>query len=272
MESGEYIMDSSFEITKYTHDKNPNPHIHETYEILIPLNDGGKFFIKERGYQLRLGMVFILSPFEIHRCFCHGDQDYDRYVIHFSKDTLRKMSTKDTDLLALFDEAPLIQQLRGDIMGKTEEMLSSFLQKKSSAFGSDVEDNIKFQYFLLLLARLIKSREAEPLPIVESDHRINRVLQYIHTNYTDDITLDRLSKVFFISKSRLSQIFKDATGFSVGDYIITYRIKRAGILLQEGVHVQDVGRMVGFRSDTHFIRTFKKRTGCSPGKFARSTD
>ena len=82
--------------------------------------------------------------------------------------------------------------------------------------------------------------------------------------------MDDLANQFFISKSRLSQIFKNTTGFSVGNYIIIYRIKRSCELLQRGESVQNAGKIVGFHNNTHFIRMFKKHMGCSPGRFSRN--
>ena len=266
------VRNMDFEILKYSRDRNPNSHIHEEYEILISLSNEGKFFVREKGYPLQFGTVFILNPFEIHRCFCYGNQNYDRYIIHFKKEMLQNLSTKDTDLVALFRSAPLAQQIQDDTLAKMLGKLSFLCKPVTTGFGDDVERNIQFQSFLLMMARLINDMEPEHVAVGESEERVNEILQYIHANYEKDISLDALSKKFFLSKSRLSQIFKDATGFSVGDYIITYRIKRACTLLQSGMCVQDVGEMVGFHTSTHFIRTFKKRTGYSPGKFYKNSD
>lgn len=262
-------MEVDFEICRYAQDKNQNSHFHESYEILISLNNEGKFFVREKGYQLHFGMVFILNQFELHRCFCHGTQDYDRYIIHFSKKMLQQMSTRSTDLVALFGSAPLVQQLSDEVLAELLGTLSYLAKPASSRFGEDIERNIRFQSFLLSLARIINSEEANHVPSVECEDRVGDILQYIHENYNRAITLDSLSREFYLSKSRLSQLFKDATGFAAGDYIITYRIKRACTLLQEGMPVKNVGQMVGFHTNTHFIRTFKKRTGYSPGEFAR---
>lgn len=263
-------MDRNYKILKYTHDRHPESHLHEHYEIFISLSNEGKFFVQERGYQLRFGTLFILSPFDIHRCFCHGNQEYDRYIVHFSQEDLQRLSTPDTDLVALFNTASLVQQIGDDVLAEMLSKLAYLIKPVSPGFGMDIERNIQFDSFLLMLARTINATSGDHVPVIEYEERVNQILQYIHENYNKDISLDSLARNFFISKSRLSQIFKDATGFSVGDYIITYRIKRACVLLQNGFPVQDVGEMVGFHTSTHFIRMFKSRTGCSPGRFSKN--
>lgn len=265
-------MQNQYEILKYTHDRHPESHLHEYYEIFVSLSNEGKFFVHETDYQLRFGTIFILKPFEIHRCFCHGSQEYDRYVVHFDREHLSRLSTSESNLLELFDSSCVVLRMEDAGLARMLSKLAYLSKPATAGFGNDIERNIQFDSFLLLLARAVEMADNEYVAGMGAQGRIGKVLQYIHENYDRDITLDTLAQNFYISKSRLSQIFKDATGFSVGDYIITYRIKRACALLQSGFSVQDVGEMVGFNTSTHFIRMFKSRTGCSPGRFAKNSE
>lgn len=264
-------MGSTYEILKYAQDRNPHSHIHEDMEILISLSNEGTFFVREHGYPLRFGVVFVLPPFEIHRCFCNGSQKYDRYIIHFKSELLKEMSTGHTDLLELFGAGPLVCQASDDILAKLLSDLASLVKEPETKFGDDIARNLQFQNFLLTVARFFKSMERGPHLVLENEGRVGEILHYIHTNYMHELTLDTVAKDLFISRSQLSQVFKNETGFSVGDYIIMYRIKRACSLLQGGMAVQDVGAAVGFQTTANFIRIFKKRIGCSPGKFMQST-
>lgn len=264
-------MSSKYEISKYAKDRNPNSHIHEDMEILISLSNEGTFFVREHGYALRFGRVFVLPPFEIHRCFCNGSQKYDRYIIHFRREMLKEMSTSHTDLLELFSAGPLVYQASDDILAMLLSDLAALVKEPGTAFGDDIARNLQFQRFLLTVARFFKSMERGPHLALENEGRVGEILQYIHANYAHELTLDTIAKELFISRSQLSQVFKNETGFSVGDYIIMYRIKRACSLLQGGMPVQDVGEAVGFQTTANFIRIFKKRMGCSPGKFAQTT-
>ena len=262
-------MNSEYEVLKYARDKHPESHIHEFYEIFVSLSNNGKFFVKEVGYDLHFGDVFFLEPCAIHRCFCHGDQEYNRYVIHFTRGYLQSISTEKTDLVACFNSAPIMCHVPDDALLRSLGHLTSLLNPVDDCFGADIERNNDFNDFLLAAARRINGNKPTASPVLERDKRVSEILQYIHEHFEEDITLEDLSRTFFVSKSRLSQIFKNATGFSVGDYIITYRLKRACTLLSKGVSVQEVGEQVGFHNSSHFIRMFKKHTGSSPGKFAR---
>ena len=265
-------LNCSYKVKRYTQDSHPESHFHEFYEVFISLSDKGKFFVGERAYPLSVGTVFFLQPFEIHHCFCHGDQDYDRYIIQFTREHLQTLSTKMTDLVTLFNSALVVQQLSDELLANLLGKLASLAKPVSNRFGADIERNIRFDLFLLALATTVNFENDIVNLQTEHDNRVNSIISYIHQHYTEELTLEELSGKFYISKSRLSKIFRNTTGFSVGNYILIYRIKRACILLGEGESVQNVGRMVGFKNTSHFIRMFKKQVGCPPGRFAKNSE
>lgn len=265
-------MDPKYEIKKYTHDIHPESHIHEYYEIFISLANEGFFFVEEHAYPLAVGTIFFLKPFEIHHCFCHGNRDYDRYVIHFRREHLQELSTQKTNLTALFDAAPLVQQMTDEVLGRFIGVLAAMIRPAGPGFGADLERNINFDFFLLEAARFINAKQEVQTVNVKYETRVNEILDYIHLHYAEALTLDELSGQLFISKSRMCQIFKKATGLSVGNYITVYRIKRSCALLLNGESVQNAGRIVGFNNNTHFIRMFKKHMNCSPGRFLKEQD
>lgn len=265
-------MEESYQILKYTQDKHPESHIHDFYEIFISLTNDGKFFVGEKAFDLSYGTVFFLNPFEIHHCFCHENKEYDRYVIHFTREQLSRLSTRQSNILKTFNSAPQVLQMPSETLANMLYQLSGLIKKPLPTFGSDVERNLKFETFLLYVACVLDSVSENPVICLTRETRVDDILAYIHKHYAEEIKLDDLSRQFYISKSRISQIFKSSTGFSIGNYIIIYRIKRACELLQDGESVQNTGRLVGFKNNTHFIRMFKQHIGCSPGRFSRNEE
>ncbi|MPM06393.1 HTH-type transcriptional activator RhaR [bioreactor metagenome] len=262
-------MDLSYRVYRCQRDQKPESHFHENYEILLALNNDGTFFVREKSYQLQYGTAFILNQFEIHHCFCTGPQDYDRYIIQFSGETLADVSTRHTDLISLFNNSPLTVSFPAETLQEMLSILNRLASPPSDSFGEDIHRNICFERLLLIIAQAIKNCISIPLLEFNRTDRLDSILKYIHANFNKQISLDTITKEFFLSKSRVNQIFRSATGFSIGDYIITYRITRACKLLKQGVPAQEVSKMVGFKGYTHFMRTFKKKTGFSPGEFIK---
>lgn len=54
-------MDKEYEVLKHTHDKHPESHLHDCFEVFISLSNEGKFFVKETGYPLFWHGLFLKS-------------------------------------------------------------------------------------------------------------------------------------------------------------------------------------------------------------------
>ena len=96
------------------------------------------------------------------------------------------------------------------------------------------------------------------------------VLQYIHSHYMEQITLERLADMEHISKSYLSRQFKRQTGMTVITYVNQLRVEAAKhLLIGSQMRVNEIAYQVGFESPKYFYRMFKALTGDSPAAFRR---
>jgi two-component system response regulator YesN len=65
----------------------------------------------------------------------------------------------------------------------------------------------------------------------------------------------------------LSRTFKQETGSTVMDYIITRRVDKAKELLHDpAMSIKRAAESVGYSDLTYFHRVFKKITGMTPGQ------
>jgi YesN/AraC family two-component response regulator len=98
--------------------------------------------------------------------------------------------------------------------------------------------------------------------------KVSEIAAYLNRNYSEDITLEQISKQFYISPSYLSRIFKKLTGFHFREYLLVVRVKEAQKLLRESQEkVVNIAQSVGFEHVSHFNTTFKKFVGLSPLKY-----
>lgn len=93
-------------------------------------------------------------------------------------------------------------------------------------------------------------------------------LDYIHTHLQSRITVDALSKQVGRNPSYLSIQFKKELGISISDYISRKRIEASRLLLlYSDQSTQAIGDSLAFSSNSHFIKVFKKWTGCTPKQY-----
>jgi len=264
-------MQMNYEIEKniHTFQQIREPHFHDGYEILLCLADGGKFYIQDNAYPLCRGMLFVLPKHVLHNCVV-DIASYERYILHFSTETLWLLSTSLTDLQTLFDSCNYYTTLSEEELVELSALMDS-CRAEATEFGADIRRDVAFISIILRIAMLLHNRypQSEPQPSKEFS-RILPLMEYIHQHYREELSLDSLSARFFISKYYLCHQFKALTGFSVGAYLINYRIRQACILLRNGCSVQEAGESVGFRNNAHFIRSFGQIIGVSPGKYVKS--
>ena len=97
--------------------------------------------------------------------------------------------------------------------------------------------------------------------------RINAIMNYIQENYLT-ITLDDLSKQFFLSKPYLSKFIKDKSGMTFGENVKQIRLNKASTLLRNGnMKVEKVAEASGYQNVEHFNRLFKERFGMTPVQY-----
>lgn len=97
---------------------------------------------------------------------------------------------------------------------------------------------------------------------------IEELLQYIHNNYTEKITLDILATKFATNRTTINQRIHKYTGYSAIDYIIHLRMTLACIMLKNTrIPISEVMYRSGFNDNSNFWRTFKKHQNMSPKEY-----
>lgn len=97
-----------------------------------------------------------------------------------------------------------------------------------------------------------------------------RALDFIDSNYYDDITVEDIAANAGGNRKSLYTVFKNLTGFSPRDYLICYRMRKATSLLKDpNLSVEAVASSVGYRDQFHFSKEFKKNVGTSPTEYRR---
>ena len=91
------------------------------------------------------------------------------------------------------------------------------------------------------------------------------VASYIRHHLSDAIKTSDIAASLFMSRSYLSTRFKDEAGMNLTEYIHYIKISEARHLLAHtDKNLSLISNYLGYSSQSHFTRTFKKLTGLSP--------
>jgi AraC-like DNA-binding protein len=72
-----------------------------------------------------------------------------------------------------------------------------------------------------------------------------------------------------LSQFALLRAFRAATGLPPHAYLNQLRVRRARLLLDDGVPAADVAAQVGFADQAHLTRHFKRVVGVPPAAYQR---
>lgn len=98
-----------------------------------------------------------------------------------------------------------------------------------------------------------------------TEESIQRVIDSIHQNIGEPITIDDMARTAMFSKFHFTRIFQRATGVSPGRFLSALRLQEAKrLLLSTSLSVTEISHMVGYSSVGTFSSRFKCSVGLSP--------
>ena len=168
-------------------------------------------------------------------------------------------------------------------LDKNGEELLGWLDKMYEALSTDCEfcNEIVAAYLQLIIVCLcspniwadglvaFSSNKVQLEPVSKSKTSPVEIARaYIDANVREDITLEQLSKIAFVSKQHLMRQFKKYMGYSPIQY---QKRKRITLSFYNLMHRRDsitkIANFVGFKSTYAYIKFFKDVTGDTPQEF-----
>lgn len=143
--------------------------------------------------------------------------------------------------------------------------LSTQLAKRIESVSSQ-QESIKFMTDMVrkycMMVRNYSLRGRSPV--------IQKVVNHINLNLTEDLSLKRLAGEYSVNASYLSALFKKEMEVNLTEYISQQRIRRAITLLNStNMQIQDIASESGIYDVNYFRKIFKKTTGMTPTEYSK---
>ncbi len=181
---------------------------------------------------------------------------------------LQSLSTEHTDLLACFKNGKSPNGHKRHLDREQQNRFLYYIDKLTTdnSYGMDVLERAFFMELMVWINQVMMSNQEEKSPVYS--RQIHDIMTYINNNISEAITIESLSKRFYLSTSYISRQFKLCTGMTINRYIAARRISIAKSLLADGEHASVVCEKAGYHDYSNFVRTFTKLVGISPKKYA----
>ena len=151
------------------------------------------------------------------------------------------------------------------VRGALDTLIASLIDILNSDEPDDVKAEINgLEYNLEQIRKRVKKST------VQTDPRIQTVIDYIMLNPTEEYTSDKLSGMAEVAETTFRRLFKEATGKTATEFIRQVRLTTAArLLLVSNDPVNCIAHDVGFEDANHFTRVFKQAFGMTPGRYRK---
>jgi len=123
-----------------------------------------------------------------------------------------------------------------------------------------------FYQILLSIYQQLCSQES----YVKQTGLVSKIKAYVEEHYTELIRLESLAERLNYSVSHISAVFKSETNYSLVEYVMQLRMKKAVALLKStNVPLKEIAASVGYTDVHYFNRLFKRHLGISPGRYRK---
>lgn len=244
-------------------------HHHDAAEIIIVLSGRVRVLLGDSYSECAAGDIIYIPPMMMHGVTSVGGDAAIRGVTFESRAVgLPEAESRINELLMFGSRTE-------QVIGKETKgyrQLYSCLEDFDHDYGDfSLSGRLRIRAGLLRITACL----ADIYDIEEStwdkDHiRLRPVLEYVSEHYTEQIRISELSGMLNVCDDRLIRLFKEVTGKTPVEYIMSLRIEHALRLLSAtDMPIADIAGAAGFGSDTYMTRTFRARLDMTPGQYRR---
>jgi AraC-like DNA-binding protein len=188
--------------------------------------------------------------------------DIDIAALHSLVANLRAKPNRGTDTAPPNGLEPV--QMSGDMLEATIRLLKCLHDPMDSkALGSATVNEVIYRVLRGKQGRVLYSLTQYSTPYAA----IARALDRIHRDYREALSVEILAEENAMSVSSFHRAFKRVTGDSPLQYLKKVRLDKAkGLLVHQGMRVNNVAFEVGYESPSQFSREFKRYFSVPPSE------
>ena len=151
-------------------------------------------------------------------------------------------------------------------------ILENLIQLKDLQKNPDAEfqtRNLLSETWLLLREELRANFQGNVCPS-ENEIRLRSMLLFIHTHYSEKITMAEIAASANLSIREVQRCFRRVLHQSPSEYLISYRLNIAKkFLLETNDSITEIAVGCGFSDASYFAKTFREAVGVSPMEYRK---
>lgn len=253
---------------------NIGVHVHDCIELIYVIKGCMRFTSSGESFVIHGNQAMVISsyvPHSVDSTITDGTFDSiivmipRRYVLEYNdildgnSFAIPYFDDPDGSMLRVFT---LLNEIRVYDRPRDADAPFAFLDNLPERRESAINHTV-----LLLMSLVLAKCSLKPKP--RSTIHVVGAIEYITSNFRDELTVAGIAKALIVNQQRLSSEFREVMGMSVGEYISRLRVNEAARILlnDEDATVEVAAMQSGFGSMRSFLRDFRREKGCTPTEF-----
>ncbi|MBU5352982.1 helix-turn-helix domain-containing protein [Paenibacillus silvae] len=268
------------------------PHVHDDwYQITLPIKGQCLLVQEQQTYSLQAGVGVVAQPRMEH--FFEIGSDAAVIVIKFRNlpgglaDRSSTAAPSELEITQAFDPAEISRLFRGwHVTGLEDEPDPLLIQETELAVEQYLERILSVPEYSHRAVRedgstlakntkgMLLSSHNRPYVLGTTgsnagvDPHMQRVLEYIHSDFTNAMDIDSMAAVAHQSRYHFMRSFKMLTGSTPYQYLLNLRVEEAARRLRYTTEsVTAISFALGFSHVSQFYRAFQRVKGVTPMQY-----
>ena len=239
-------------------------HSHDYFVICLIETGRQTFTHKGSKYSTPPGGVILINPGAVHTGEAADSKGFEMRSLY---PTVSHMETAVSELTGRHQALPFFKDVRTNDRWARDSILA--LCKAISQPADPLECESRFLWTLTqLIKRYADVSQTEP-ELGHEKQAITRARRYIEENFSRGVRLKALAEYVALSPYYFLRSFHSEVGMPPYAYLENVRVRQAQRLIEAGKSLVDVTMDVGFSSQSHLTRHFKRIIGVTPGQYAQ---
>jgi AraC-like DNA-binding protein/quercetin dioxygenase-like cupin family protein len=238
-------------------------HSHDYYVISLIARGRQSFTHQGTKHRTPPGGLILINPGAVHTGEAADGQGFELRALYPSTALMETAVFELTGRRAL----PFFKEVQVDHHWATNSVSS--LHKAMLAGADILECESRMLWMMTQLIKRYADIGSTDGHLGKEKRTIQQVRHYIDEHFAESVTLHTLAQSVSLSPYYLLRAFRAEVGMPPYAYLESVRIRHTQRLIKAGVSLAEAAAEVGFSSQSHMTRQFKKIIGVTPGQYAQ---
>ena len=259
-------------------------HVHDYIEIAYVAEGEGIHLIGGKEYNVSKGDLFIIN-YDVSHEF-RPIESNPRLIVYncvFKPEFIDKRLAESRDFSdftnvfffsSLFEEEKIGNDVK--ILNNNDTEIGELYVKMYHEYLNKTYGYVEMlrAYLIELLIKIFRLNKQGATNYNDRNKKyFDDVLDFMKENYSEDVRVDDLASIAFLSRNYFCKKFKECTGVTVLEHLQNIRVEEAcKLLCTTKKTVAEVAEAVGYSDIKFFNKLFKKIAGKSPSDYRKMNE